>query len=121
MTRSLYTRGLYAVLALALCAGVSPAYGQGSTTSTISGRVVDSSGGVLPGATVTAKHLGTNVVSTTVSNADGNFTLPSLPNGTYEVTVSLEGFKTQVVKDVVITAVQGARVNAVLEDRKSVV
>ena len=112
MNRSLFRLGLYSVLVLALSAGI--AYAQGTTTSTISGRVVDSSGGVLPGATITAKHLATNVVSTTVTNADGNFTLPSLPNGTYEVTVALEGFKTHVVKDVVITAVQGANVNAVL-------
>ncbi|HEY0873484.1 MAG TPA: TonB-dependent receptor [Vicinamibacterales bacterium] len=91
------------------------AWAQGSTTSTISGRVVDSSGGVLPGATVTAKHLGTNTESSTVTNTEGAFTLPSLQAGTYEVTVSLEGFKTTVVRDVVITAVQGADINAKLE------
>ena len=41
--------------------------------------------------------------------------MPSLPVGTYEVSVTLEGFKTFVVKDVVITAAQGAGVNAKLE------
>ena len=70
---------------------------------------------MLPGATITAKHLGTNTVSTTVTNAEGAFTLPSLQAGTYEVTVALEGFKTTVVQDVVITAVQGADINAKLE------
>ena len=115
MSRSLYRLGLYAVLALSLCAGATPAFAQGSTTSTISGRVVDTSGGVLPGATVTARHLGTNTESSTVTNTEGAFTLPSLQAGTYEVTVSLEGFKTTVVRDVVITAVQGADVNAKLE------
>lgn len=113
MNRSLFRGGVYALLMCLLSTGL--AWAQGSTTSTISGRVVDSSGGVLPGATVVAKHLGTNVESTTVTNAEGAFTLPSLPAGTYEVTVSLEGFKTTVIKDVVITAVQGADLNAKLE------
>ena len=63
MNRSLFRLGLYTVLALALAA--ANAYAQGSTTSTISGRVVDSSGGVLPGATVTAKHLATTRESST--------------------------------------------------------
>ncbi|HVL66241.1 MAG TPA: TonB-dependent receptor [Vicinamibacterales bacterium] len=115
MNRRLFRLGLSAVLALVLCAANSLAYAQGSTTSTITGRVVDASGGVLPGATIVAKHTGTNVETTTVTNSEGNFTLPSLPAGTYEVTVSLEGFKTTVVRDVVITAVQGAQVNAKLE------
>jgi hypothetical protein len=115
MNRSLFRVGVCAVLALALCAGSTPAFAQGSTTSTISGRVVDSSGGVLPGATVTARHLATNTESSTVTNTQGAFTLPSLPTGTYEVTVALEGFKTNVVRDVVLTAVQGANVNAKLE------
>ena len=115
MNRSLYRLGLCAVLALALCAGTTPAFAQGSTTSSINGRVVDSSGGVLPGATVTAKHLATGTESSTVTNTEGVFGLASLPAGTYVVTVSLEGFKTTVVQEVVITAVQGASVNAVLE------
>jgi hypothetical protein len=113
MNRSLFRLGLYTVLALALAA--ANAYAQGSTTSTISGRVVDSSGGVLPGATVTAKHLATTRESSTVTNSEGAFTFPSMPPGTYEVTVALEGFKTTVVKDVVITASQGADLQAKLE------
>ena len=113
MNRSLLRLGLCAVLALALGAGT--AYAQGSTTSTISGRVVDSSGGVLPGATVTAKHIATNTQASTVSNSEGVFNLPGLLLGTYEVSVALEGFKTMVIKDVVITAGQGADVAAKLE------
>ena len=115
MNRSLLRLGLCTVLAFVLGAANSVAFAQGSSASTISGRVVDTSGGVLPGATVTAKHVGTSVESVTVTNAEGAFSLPSLPGGTYEVTVAMEGFKTTVVKDVVITAVQGAQVNAKLE------
>src|SRR5687768_4189006 len=94
MTRPVARLGLCGVLALLLCAHAAPAFAQGSSTSTITGTVVDASGGVLPGATITAKHLGTAVVTTSVSNAQGAFTLASLPPGTYEVTITLEGFKT---------------------------
>jgi hypothetical protein len=113
MNRTLFRLGLYAALALAAASGT--AYAQGSSTSTISGRVVDSSGGVLPGATIIAKHLSTSRESSTVTNSEGAFTLPSMPPGAYEVSVALEGFKTTVVKGVVITATQGADIQAKLE------
>ena len=114
MNRSLIRIGL-CVLALLLCAGGSLAFAQGTNASQISGTVVDASGAVLPGATVNAKHLATGVVTPTVTNAEGVFTLPSLPIGTYEVTITLEGFKTFVAKDVVITAGTGANIAAKLE------
>ena len=107
--------GFCAILALLLCASGSLASAQGTNASLINGTVVDSSGAVLPGAAVSAKHLGTGVVTTTVTNTEGAFTLPSLPIGTYEVSITLEGFKTFVAKDVVITAAQGANVSARLE------
>ena len=115
MNRCLTRLGVPLVLAILVCLIPIPAHAQGSTTSTITGTVVDASGGVLPGATVTAKHLATNVTSTTAANTQGAFTIASLVPGTYEVTVALDGFKTFIVKDVVITAVQGASVKAVLE------
>lgn len=107
------------VLRLAMtivCLGASSlAFAQGSTTSTITGAVVDSSGAVLPGATITAKHLGSGVLTSAVSNAQGAFTIASLPTGPYEVSVALEGFKTFLVKNVVLTAVQGANIKATLD------
>lgn len=115
MNRRFFRAGLSIVLAWVLCAAGSPVFAQGSTTSTITGTVVDASGGVLPGATVNAKHLATGTISTTTANNEGAFTIASLQPGTYEVSVVLEGFKNHVIKDVVITAVQGASVKAVLE------
>ncbi|HVL70016.1 MAG TPA: TonB-dependent receptor [Vicinamibacterales bacterium] len=115
MTRTLFRLGLSTVLASLLSMSGVSVYAQGGTTSTITGTVVDASGGVLPGATVTAKHLATNTVSSTVTNSEGAFTLASLRPGAYEVTVTMDGFKTFIAKDVVLTAVQGANVRAVLE------
>ena len=115
MKRMCIRLGLCGALVLLLALHASPAFAQGASTSTISGTVADPSGAVLPGATVVAKHLATGVVTNTVTNSQGAFTLASLPAGTYEVTITLEGFKTFVAKDVVITAVQGASIGAKLE------
>jgi hypothetical protein len=59
----------------------------------ITGRVVDSSGGRLPGVTVTATNVATNVGSTTVTNEDGLYTIPYLNGGAYRVDLELAGFK----------------------------
>ena len=115
MNRSLFRLGVCAALAFVLGASGSLAFAQGTNTATLSGTVVDSSGGVLPGATITAKHVASGVVTSGVSNTEGAFTLPSLPVGAYEVTVGLEGFKSYLVKDVVLSAGQAAGIRAVLE------
>jgi hypothetical protein len=77
--------------------------------------VVDTGGGVVPGADVTVKHNGTGVATATVSNSEGAFSFPGLGIGTYTLTVTLQGFKTFVVNDVVLTSGAPAAVKAVLE------
>jgi hypothetical protein len=63
-------------------------------TGQITGTVTDSGGGVMPGATVSIKNAGTNQVRESVTGADGAFTFPDLLAGTYDITVSVQGFKT---------------------------
>jgi hypothetical protein len=70
------------------------ALGQGSTTATIRGTVQDPSGGVLPGATVTATNTGTKAISTTVSDDRGQYLFAGLFPGNYDLKVELSGFKT---------------------------
>jgi hypothetical protein len=53
-----------------------------------------------------------------VSNSDGLFSIPSLPIGTYTVTVTLQGFKTVVIQNVVLTSAAGANVKVTLEGRR---
>ncbi len=72
-------------------------------TGSIEGTVVDSSGGVLPGATVTVTNPATGVTRTTVSDADGLFRVPLLPVGTYKVAVELSGFATTNPPEVPLT------------------
>src|SRR5438132_1068077 len=74
---------------LLLCA---PCFAQ--TLGTITGEVRDSSGLVVPGATVTVVNKATNATRTATSNEVGLFDFPALPPGAYTVKSELEGFKT---------------------------
>lgn len=58
----------------------------------IIGTLKDQSGGVLPGATVTAKNDETGLTRTTVSEGDGHYRVLALPPGTYTLTAELQGF-----------------------------
>src|ERR1700693_6163451 len=64
---------------------------------TILGTVTDSSGGAVPGATVTIKNLDTGLTRTVVTSDDGSYAAPELPIGNYSVSVEKAGFKTAVV------------------------
>ncbi len=103
-------------LVASLAVGAAPAWAQGGgATSSISGTVVDASGGVVPGADVKAVNNATRSEFTAVTGPQGNFTIPSVDSGTYTVTVSLMGFKTITLKDVAVNAGVPASVKAVLE------
>jgi hypothetical protein len=68
----------------------STAFAQG--TATFNGRVTDSSGAVIPGATVTATNKATGLTRPTTTNEDGLYSVPALPAGTYDLKVELSGF-----------------------------
>ena len=59
---------------------------------TIQGKVVDQSGGVVPGAAVSVANLATGLETPTTSNDEGNYRVPFLIPGTYRVSVTLDGF-----------------------------
>jgi hypothetical protein len=85
-------RALTFAVGLAVCAGPLAAQ-QSVDSGSVSGRVTDPSGGVLPGAQVTARHLETNQAAAAVSSEVGRFRFPYLKVGTYEVTVHMDGFR----------------------------
>ena len=87
---------------------VSRALAQ-ATTATIVGQVSDPTGAVVVGAKITATNTATNAVRTTVSDASGSFTLPSLATGTYSLLVEMKGFGSQKTDGLVLDASQTAR------------
>jgi hypothetical protein len=84
-------------------------------TGTIVGAVVDGSGAVLPGVTITATQEGTNVTFTTVTNASGQYVFPNLRVGSYIVAAELQGFRRGVRRDVTINVQDRRSVDFVLE------
>src|SRR5262245_50009742 len=102
--------------AVILTTSAAPALAQGASgSSSISGTVVDSAGGAIPGATVVATSDSTGTKFEATSNANGAFSLPALPVGTYTLNVSLQGFKTAAVTDVRVQLGIPTNVKAVLE------
>src|SRR5258705_2850142 len=71
-------------------------------TAQINGTVKDSSGGVLPGATVTAIQTETAFKREVVTDADGLFSFPGVPVGPYKLEVMLAGFRTSVQTGIVL-------------------
>jgi hypothetical protein len=83
--------GILIVVAVLSLVSASSAFAQ-VVNGTISGSVVDSTGGVLPGATVTATETATGVSRNTVTNLDGVFRIEALPVGGYTIKVEMSGF-----------------------------
>src|SRR4026208_2584204 len=64
------------------------------TTATLGGQLRDTSGAVIPGATVVARHEGTGVTRQALTDVNGEFVMSALPNGPYTVKIERSGFKT---------------------------
>jgi len=80
-------------LALLILAMSTPAIAQVGQAE-LRGTVVDESGGALPGATITATHVDTGTVRTTITTAAGTYAMPALPIGAYKIVAELTGFGT---------------------------
>ncbi|HKS41821.1 MAG TPA: TonB-dependent receptor [Blastocatellia bacterium] len=83
--------------------------------ASLTGLITDTTGAVVPGATITAINTATNVEQTTKSDSSGYFTFPSLPIGVYQLTVETQGFKKSIRNGVALQVGQKARIDFVLE------
>ena len=101
------------LVAVAMVWSALPAAAQATTT--LSGTVVDSAGGVIPGANVVASTKGTGTKFSAVTDGNGSFTVPALNPGVYTVNVSLMGFKTAVIDEVRLQPGIPASLKATLE------
>ncbi|MCC6859216.1 MAG: TonB-dependent receptor [Bryobacterales bacterium] len=69
-------------------------------TSTITGRIIDATGAVVPGAQISVVNTATNFTFTAQTNEQGIFRVQSLQPGPYRVTVQAQGFKTVVRENI---------------------
>src|SRR5437870_5544012 len=92
----------------------SPLSGQ-SGNATVSGTVADATGAVVPGVTVTATNNATGVVTTVLSNDAGVYNFASLQPGTYKLSATIPGFRTQTFNDVQLGNAGQLRLNFKLE------
>jgi hypothetical protein len=104
----------FLLLAVALSAPAAFAQSAGGSTGTIQGEVVDSSGGALPGVTVTATSPAMLGTKTDTTNAQGIYRFPGLPAGVYKLTFALPGFGTVVKDDIRIGIGFTAAVNTTM-------
>jgi len=97
------------LLALVVPAGAQVLYG------TVVGNVTDTSGGNVPGATVTLINTGTNLARETTTNPEGVYRFVNVQPGTYKVRVVLQGFKEYVKDGVPVNSTTVTRVDIPLE------
>jgi hypothetical protein len=93
---------------------VAPAWAQLAGQTALVGTVTDSSGSVVPGASVTAVNVGTQDTYETVTNAQGQYNIQFVRLGRYEITIALEGFQTFRATGVEVAGNQVVRTDAVL-------
>ena len=83
--------------------------------ATISGTVVDPTGGVVPGVKIVIKNISTGTVANAATNGVGVFDAPNLPPGTYDLTASAAGFSTLVRNRITLTVGQELVLNLSLQ------
>src|SRR5438128_2101924 len=94
--------------------GSGLAYAQNAQ---IAGTVRDQTGGVLPGATITARNQETGLTRSAVSDGAGNYRLPALPPGYYSVATELAGFGSETRPDIVLVIDETATINFTLKPK----
>ncbi|HXM21645.1 MAG TPA: carboxypeptidase regulatory-like domain-containing protein [Terriglobales bacterium] len=84
-------------------------------TATISGTVNDSTGAVVPKATVTLTNTGTNVSRTILTESSGSYLFTLVPIGSYRLTVEQTGFRKYIRDGIVLNVNQNAKLDIVLQ------
>src|SRR6185437_9266851 len=88
----------FLVLAVLLCAGL-PLLAK-TVSGDLTGTIYDQTGATVPNATIVARNTSTGVDVTSKATSTGDYRIPNLPVGTYDLTVSAPGFTTAQVKGV---------------------
>jgi hypothetical protein len=99
------------VLLLVLAVAIMPQASAQDSNARLLGTITDQSGAVVPGAAVTARNAATGLERRTVTNKDGEYSIPLLPIGDYAVTAEAPGFKTSTSGGITLQVGQEARVD----------
>ena len=113
-SRSLRGPSLVALVLGALLMLIPTTAAAQAVTGTLLGNVTDSSGGAIPGATVTATDIDKNISRNTVTNESGYYIFNSLPNGNYTVDAEIQGFKKTARQNVKVDVNTTVRVDLAL-------
>src|SRR5438309_2068006 len=105
---------IFASSALALFLTLAPLRAQ-STLGTITGLVTDSTGAVIPNAVVVATNTLTGVKAQTVTSNTGNYVIPNLQVGPYELGVAISGFKGITRSGISVSSNDNLRIDVTLE------
>ncbi|HEX4321674.1 MAG TPA: carboxypeptidase-like regulatory domain-containing protein, partial [Acidobacteriaceae bacterium] len=114
MTKHLRAAFYVALLAIGCMLTIAPARAQ-SVYGSIFGTVADTTGAVVPGATVTVTDEAKGTVVTVVSNGTGDYNVSHLVPDTYDLKVELKGFDTYISKGIVVQADVSPRVDIALK------
>ena len=119
-SKALLPQLLFALLPLFIVVLLpSKSFAQDETTSAILGQVTDSSGAVIPGATVTIANRDTGLKRVVRTDAAGRFNFPQLLPGTYTVRAEASGFEPQQAQDVFAGLGQKQRLDLTLRVAQS--
>src|SRR5215471_4321991 len=83
-------------------------------SGTITGTVTDQGGALLPGVRITVTNVDMNFERTFVTDERGDYTVPLLPSGTYNIVAETAGFKTEVVENIELSVDDRLRIDFVL-------
>src|SRR5215467_2565091 len=114
---NLYSFGRLAIAIVVLIAlHTCLVFAQTSTaTATILGVVKDTTGALVPGVSITIKHTETGLTRNAISSETGDYNVPLLPVGAYEITTAMPGFKQDVRRGIDLVVGQQAVINLTLE------
>jgi hypothetical protein len=93
---------------------VCAAFAQGDR-GTITGTITDPAGAVIADVKIQAKNSATGAQYDTTSTATGNYTIAQVPTGVYELSVSVQGFKTYLRQGITVPVAQTLRIDVALE------
>src|SRR5581483_8213613 len=108
-------RAALAGLIAASVLAAAPRAASAQNVGTLTGTITDSSGAVVPGATITVTEVAAGAALVAISDGDGRYVVADLPAGRYELSVTLDGFKSIARSNLIVDPNRALHVDAVLE------